>query len=512
MNSINEKKKLRFLHSIMALFLFAVVNGQVGDPLLFPENAYTTETKIVRTTRGEKVVVYRSYTHLLYVTKPIDKDYQSLNVSVPVKIDDHEINAADSPILFVIGVGGYSSVRNNNSSAGDETTGRQNQPNVSGQRGDFLPSRPGSGPSETSSLSSRADLALAAGFVVITPGCRGRENKTPDGTNFGKAPAAIVDLKAAVRYVKHNKGIIPGNTDHIVSVGVSAGGALSALLGSSGNSPLFDSYLKNIGAAGGSDDIFASACFCPITDLENADGAYEWMYGKVPTRSGLVDQELSATLVKKYIGYQSSLKLLGKDNFGFVTADNYSGYLLKYYLVPSARKFLDNLNDGKRQEYLLKNPWLHYSNNELTFSFPDYAAHVGRMKGLPAFDDFEMRQPEPSLFGNEATDARHFTEFSQQHATGDVKARIDEDIVQKRNMMNAMYFIENKNSSCAGHWWIRHGTSDNHTSQTVIINLALRLENSGKDVNTLLYWDAGHGADEDPGDFINWILEITSGK
>ncbi len=29
------------------------------------------------------------------------------------------------------------------------------------------------------------------------------------------------------------------------------------------------------------------------------------------------------------------------------------------------------------------------------------------MKGLPAFDDFEMRQPEPSVFGNKTTDARH---------------------------------------------------------------------------------------------------------
>jgi len=29
------------------------------------------------------------------------------------------------------------------------------------------------------------------------------------------------------------------------------------------------------------------------------------------------------------------------------------------------------------------------------------------MKGLPAFDDFEMRQPEPSVLGNKTTDAGH---------------------------------------------------------------------------------------------------------
>ncbi len=132
--------------------------------------------------------------------------------------------------------------------------------------------------------------------MVVSPGCRGRDNKAADGTLYGKAPAAIVDLKAAIRYIRHNQGVIPGNVNWIFSTGVSAGGALSALLGSSGNSHLYDSYLKEIGAADASDNIFGSACFCPITDLEHADGAYEWMYGTIPTRSGLVDQELSKQL------------------------------------------------------------------------------------------------------------------------------------------------------------------------------------------------------------------------
>jgi hypothetical protein len=59
---------------------------------------------------------------------------------------------------------------------------------------------------------------------------------------------------------------------------------------------LYDSCLKAIGAADADDNIFGSACFCPITDLEHADGAYEWIYGTTPARSGLVDQDLSATL------------------------------------------------------------------------------------------------------------------------------------------------------------------------------------------------------------------------
>jgi len=115
-------------------------------------------------------------------------------------------------------------------------------------------------------------------------GCRGRDNKAADGTYYGKAPAAIVDLKAAVRYLRHNKGVMPGNTDKIISVGCSAGGALSALLGASGNSPLYDSYFKEIGAADAADHIFASACYSPITDLEHADGHMSGCTG--PRRPG----------------------------------------------------------------------------------------------------------------------------------------------------------------------------------------------------------------------------------
>jgi hypothetical protein len=120
-----------------------------------------------------------------------------------------------------------------------------------------------------------------------------------------------------------------------------------------------------------------------------------------------------------------------------------------------------------------------------------------------------MRQPEPNEFGNKTNDSRHFTEFSLQHSTGNKSAEIDRDLKILVNMMNAMYFIGQDNIGCAQYWWIRHGTSDNHTSQTVITNLATSLENRGKDVNIWLYWDAGHGADEDPEAFIAWIGNVT---
>jgi len=259
-------------------------------------------------------VTCRSYMHIPYVANPVDKDYQSMNVSVPVKVDDLTIDATNSPVLFVIGVGGYMSVNNSRSGTG----GFRGAP--AGRQGDMPPATPGGqgrAPDNAGNLSSRQDLALAAGYTIVTPGCRGRDNRKADGTYYGKAPAAIVDLKAAVRYLRYNKGIFPGNTDMIISVGCSAGGALSALLGTSGNSPLFEKYLKAIGAADVNDNIFASACFSPITDLEHADMAYEWNYGTTPTRSGLVDQKLSGQLKDSFAEYQLSLKLQGKMGLGY---------------------------------------------------------------------------------------------------------------------------------------------------------------------------------------------------
>ncbi len=131
------------------------------------------------------------------------------------------------------------------------------------------------------------------------------------------------------------------------------------------------------------------------------------------------------------------------------------------------------------------------------------------MKGLPAFDDFDARQPEPIVFGNKTTNARHFTNFSLRHTTGNDQSAIDAELQAVVNLMNPMYFIGRNSQGLAGHWWIRQGSSDNHTSLTVLGNLAASLENRGKDVNALLYWDAGHGADEDAEDFIAWIGRIT---
>jgi hypothetical protein len=465
--------------------LWECSRDQTKSFLLFPKDDYTIETVMVTTSGGEKKVTFHSYMHIPYVTKPIDKDYQSLNVNVPIEIDGAEIDAANAPIFFDIGVGGYMSVNNATSRMGERTD-------------------------RDSHISSRRELALAAGYVVVSPGCRGRDNQAADGTFYGKAPAAIVDLKAAVRYIRHNKDVLPGNTDWIVSVGCSAGGAISALLGASGNSNLYDSYLKEIGTADEKDDIYASACFSPIADLDHNDMSYEWMYGTALTQSGkLVDQELSKKLKAEFVEYQESLNLQGENGFGVLTADNYGQYLLHYYLFPSANEYLKILNENERDGYLSMNKWITWDGGSAQFSFTDYLAYVGRLKGLPAFDDFEMKKPEPSLFGNKTTEARHYTNFSLQQATGNENAKIDSDLQTIVNLMNPMFFIGKKNTGCANHWWLRHGAKESGISLTVIANLSVSLKALDKDVNTYLFWDAGHCTDNDPEGLIAWIGAIT---
>jgi hypothetical protein len=497
--------------------------SQTMDPLLFPKDNFTVETKTVNTSAGEKKVSYRSYMHIPYVANPVDKDYESLNVSVPIKVDDAAVDAANSPILFIIDVGGFMSSSNARKAIGEGSGGAPTAsgampggPNgqqggaAAGGRQGGVPGGAGGPPGVNNKISGNADLALAAGYVVVSPGCRGRDNKAADGTYYGKAPAAVVDLKAAVRYVRHNKGVIPGNVDWIISTGVSAGGGFSALLGASGNSRLYDSYLKEIGAAEADDNIYASACYSPATDLDHNDMAYEWMYGKAPLASGeLVNQELSRQLKALFVEYQASLKLQGKNGFGIITADNYDKYILQYYLIPSANKYLKALTDAKRNEYLAKNKWLTWNGNSASFVFADYAAHTVRQRGIPGNDNFDMTDSKPILFGNKTTDARHFTNFTLQKTTGDPNAKVDSELQTVVNLMNPMYFIGQNNSFCAKYWWLRHGTSETGIPQTVIINLTASLENRNKSVNTWLYWEAGHGANEDPEEFIAWIGNIT---
>jgi hypothetical protein len=73
------------------------------------------------------------------------------------------------------------------------------------------------------------------------------------------------------------------------------------------------------------------------------------------------------------------------------------------------------------------------------------------MKSAPAFDTFDLSAAENIEFGDDKTNARHFTLYSLRHATGNSSSELDSDLPTKLNQMNPMYHLQNKNASRAKH-------------------------------------------------------------
>ena len=257
--------------------------------LVFSPDRFTTKTTTVATADGTKQVTYRFYGPITYVARPVDAEYQSLTISVPTDIDGEPVDASNAPIIFANAVGGYQAASVSSSTGVGEASMQPGPggepPGVSGPPDGEVRSGGNAMLDRRGARVSLAELAVAAGYVAVEPGCRGRSLVDADGDYYGVAPAAIVDLKAAVRYLHANADRVPGNTDRIVSTGTSAGGALSALLGASGNSDRYRPHLDDLGAADAADAIFATGASCPIADLAHADGAYEWNWGAMPAQA-----------------------------------------------------------------------------------------------------------------------------------------------------------------------------------------------------------------------------------
>lgn len=252
-----------------------------------------------------KTVRYRAYEHIYYVSNVEDSVYQYMNFYVPETVQGR---GADVPIFLRTYVGGYMAAEAREPSATD-ASGR----------------------------------ALAEGYVLCIPGSRGINSVVESGgskTFTGRAPNGLLDLKAAVRYLRYNDELMPGDAERIITDGTSAGGAMSALLGTTGNSPLYEPYLREMGAADARDDVFASVCYCPIIDLDHADMAYEWLYSCTnDSVRGLnaEQKEVSEELAAAYPAYLESLQLRRPDDGTLLTADNYLDYL-ESYIVASAQR------------------------------------------------------------------------------------------------------------------------------------------------------------------------------
>lgn len=272
---------------------------------------------------------------LTYCEKPAAVEYESLSVYVPgaylkgVKNED----------------GTYTCTVNKEAKVGDytaETAPVVMPVNTGGYAAQKAPS---------SYAPEGLNTYLSEGFVYVYAGCRGRDNGTnPDGTSFdGGAPWGVTDLKAAVRYLRYNDSALPGDKNRIFTFGHSGGGAQSSLMGATGDSELYMPYLASIGALMKDDEgktlsdaIDGAMCWCPITNLTEADLSYEWMMGQYSSEGtrayGTWTRSLSRDMARAYAESLNRLGLkdengnlltLSPSSNGIYTAGTYYDYMKK---------------------------------------------------------------------------------------------------------------------------------------------------------------------------------------
>ena len=471
-----------------------------GYDLKFSSKTYRT---LAAQVNGE-TVKFRAFEKIVYVQNPVEPDYQTLNIYVPEAYFNNGkingFNAKSAPIFLPNSVGGYMPAK----AATYDAKGF------------------GSGDKPNAILT-----ALSKGYVVASVGARGRTLEK-NGKYTGKAPAVIIDLKSAVRYLHFNDEAMPGDANKIISNGTSAGGALSALLGASGDSMDYVEYLKQVGAAEASDVIFAVSAYCPITNLEHADSAYEWEFNglndyrrmdmsrlnaqsfndrsqaaaKATIEGTLTAAEIQVSdqLKAEFPSYLNSLKLEDEKGNALMLDGQGNGSFkdyMKNVIVRAADKARKN---GVSFE---DKPWVKLSKEGVSdIDWEGYIHSEKRMKSPPAFDALNLSSGENNLFGTERVNNQHFTDYSMQHSS-EKGQMADKHIIQ---LMNAMNYVDHGKTA---YWRIRAGTSDRDTSHAISAILAIKLRMAGKQVDYETPWGVPHSGDYDLDELFQWMDSIS---
>ena len=448
-----------------------------------------------------------------YCSSPASSSYEQMGIFVPAKYMDATSNS-DGTYTCTINTG---NTVNGYSASTAPIVVPVNTPGYSAQ-------------SAPSGYSSDAATYTAKGFIYLWAGCRGRD---------AGAPLGVTDLKAAIRYYRYlqaEQNAVPGNVNCIFSFGHSGGGAQSSLLGASGNSSLYNDYLNAIGAVTGyKDNVLGSQCWCPITNLDQADAAYEWNMGL--TRSGLssADQSISKGLTSEYADYINAIGLKDPSTGNKLTLESTSD---GYYQGGSYYQYIMAVINDAVTRYNKYN-----SASVSTYSTTDASAlnsfsstYKNASKGLGAFDDYDTKgQAENTLMGVAGT-AGHFdkylallintyassyySSFISDLSSNNVDA-VGKTVDYRLMMYTPLYYlIDNStyysgggsgSSDVASYWRIRTGIDQGDTSLGTETNLALALQNYNgvKSVDFETIWGLGHTEAEDTGtasdNFISWV-------
>ncbi|MBQ6393785.1 esterase [Candidatus Saccharibacteria bacterium] len=367
-------------------------------------------------------------------------------------------------------------------------------------------------------------------------------------TASGGAPYGVTDLKAAVRYYRFNSNSLPGDATKMISFGHSGGGAQSAILGASGDSTLYYPYLTSLGAAmkdtnGNliSDAIYGSMDWCPITNLDIADAAYEWNMGQFSSSNTRADDTFTGTLsddlAEAFAKYINELGLKDEDGSVLKLEESSDGIYLK-------GSYYDNLMSEIETSY---NNYLADSSNSSDAkptSLEDFVKNYkSASKTVGAFDSPEGKQTENNVFGDGSSEYKHFDSFEAELIKNNAEkysslsgwdssypSSFESDLAAtdalgvstktRVDMYNPMYYLDDYyggfgSSNVAKYWRIRSGIEQGDTALTTELNLKLALNQieSVEDVDFAMVWGKGHTEAERTGNatsnFISWVKEIT---
>ncbi len=329
------------------------------------------------------------------------------------------------------------------------------------------------GYSAQSALTSYTSLTdyMNAGFVYVHAGCRGRD---------AGAPAGVTDLKAAVRYIRYCDEEIPGDAESIFTFGMSGGGAQSSLMGSTGDSDLYEPYLKAIGAVEGvSDAVLGSMCWCPITNLDTADEAYEWMLGV--TRTSLTDEQqaISNTLAEAFAEYVNSAGI--KDENGNVLTLEESDEGI--YQAGSYYNYMKTVIEGSLNNFLA----------DTSFPYDASSSSSGGMAGGPGGGEMPSGERPDNASGD------GFSGHSDSDPEGEVNYE-DIDDIQRTDSSSglslsgtyetAQDYIDALNADGE---WVMYDSSTNTVSIASIEDFVKNLKSASKNLGAFDQLDAGQG-------------------
>ena len=347
------------------------------------------------------------------------------------------------------------------------------------------------------------------GFVYVHAGCRGRDTG---------APAGITDLKAAVRYLRYTDDTIPGNAESIFTFGMSGGGAQSALMGATGDSELYEPYLEEIGAVTGySDAVLGSMCWCPITNLDTADEAYEWMMGV--TRGNLTEeeQEISDRLAEAYSAYVNEAGITAPDGTVLTLEESADGI----YQSGSYYDYMKSVIETSLNNFLADTQFPYDASSA---SFGGMGGHDGMGGpggmggGMPPFGEGGQREDGQMSEGlpSEAERAdRQAAKESYEDIDDITRNETRSGLSLTGTYATAQEYIDALNANGE---WVRYDGETNTASISSIEDFVLAFKNASKNLGAFDQLDGGQGentlfgyGDGEGAHFDATLAEILSG-